>query len=427
MSAADEGKGAAQLDLPVWAREDALPASGEGWGWIDRKGGRHGCGSADELSRTIREDKDGVMSLVWTPECAYCRIPEEVEEFAGDIAKVRAGWAREDLLDANHRMKWLGGGALAMVGYMSYQAYGIYQARAAGGGLEEGFFPMVKWILMALSGSTAVGVSVLVFLVFAFVPWYRAQKRCREIVRLGGGGGTAEAVPLLRFETWLEGQRAPVTWALLGVMGVVFMAQVWCDGAILGFHGSVNDAGLVKGAYRSGEYWRLLTAPLLHGGVIHFVMNGLALLYLGRRLEVFARWPHLAMVFLFSALVGGVASVRFMPEATSVGASGGLMGWLGFLLVFESLHSQLVPKSSRRRLIGGVLMTGLIGLVGYRFIDNAAHVGGLLAGMVYAVVVFPKSGSVLRPRVMGVDYVVGGVCLGMMGVFAGYAVMRMGG
>jgi membrane associated rhomboid family serine protease len=145
---------------------------------------------------------------------------------------------------------------------------------------------------------------------------------------------------------------------------------------------------------------------------------------LGKRVEVFARWPHVPMVFLFSAVAGGEASARFL-NATSVGASGGLMGWLGFLLVFETLHAKLVPRSSRRRLLGGVAMTALIGLVGYKFIDNAAHFGGLLAGMAYAGIVFPKSGSVMRPKINQKDRIIGMVCLAAIAGSAILAILRM--
>ncbi len=192
------------------------------------------------------------------------------------------------------------------------------------------------------------------------------------------------------------------------MISIVFCTQLFCENAVM-------DAGLVKSAYFGGERWRLFTAPMLHGGFVHFVMNALALLYLGKRLEVFARWPHLPVVFLFSALVGGEASARF-THATSVGASGGLMGWLGFLLVFETLHSRLVPRSAKRRLIGGVMLTAFIGIIGYRFIDNAAHFGGLVAGMIYAAIVFPRSSSVVRPKMTITDRVIG--VGGLLGIAA---------
>jgi membrane associated rhomboid family serine protease len=108
-----------------------------------------------------------------------------------------------------------------------------------------------------------------------------------------------------------------------------------------------------------------------------------------------------------------------------VGSSGGLMGYLGFLLVFESLHARLVPLSARRRLLAGLAITVLIGLLGYRFIDNAAHAGGLLAGMLYALVVFPRSTSFNRPEVMMRDRVAGGMAaLALIGS-AGMAVFHI--
>lgn len=103
------------------------------------------------------------------------------------------------------------------------------------------------------------------------------------------------------------------------------------------------------------------------------------------------------------------------------------MGWLGFLLIFETLHSALVPSSAKRRLVGGVLITALIGLVGYRFIDNAAHFGGLLAGMAYAAIVFPKSSSVMRPEMNATDRLVGLVALAVIVASAVLAVIRMAG
>jgi membrane associated rhomboid family serine protease len=404
---ADELDGSEELELPVWARNEAFPLAGEGYGWIDRKGSTHSSSSKEELSKTIREDRDALVNLVWTPESKYCRVPEEIEAFAEPISEVRKRWAADDLANAQYRLKWLGGAVFAVLGFTAFQG-------SSRSGWEN--------VLKSLVSSTSVGIALLVFLVFAFIPWYQAQKRMREIGMLGGR--PAPMIPMIRFETWIETQRAPVTLAILWIISLVFVFQVYFDRSILGFHGSIEKAGLVKDIYRGGDYLRVLTAPMLHGGIVHFVMNGLALLYLGKRVEVFARWPHVPMVFLFSAVAGGEASARFL-NATSVGASGGLMGWLGFLLVFETLHAKLVPRSSRRRLLGGVAMTALIGLVGYKFIDNAAHFGGLLAGMAYAGIVFPKSGSVMRPKINQKDRIIGMVCLAAIAGSAILAILRM--
>jgi membrane associated rhomboid family serine protease len=266
------------------------------------------------------------------------------------------------------------------------------------------------------------------FVIFAFIPWYQARKRSRELAKWTDAG-MAEAAPTIRFETWLDRQKAPVTRIFLGLIALVALAQIlsrvqtaglgslW---SLLGTWDGITAAGLLKERYFQGEWWRLFTAPMLHGNVVHFLMNAAALDYLGKRMEVFARWPHLPLVFLFAASVGGEASARFVA-APSVGASGGLMGWLGFLMVFETLHKRLVPRRSRRRLAAGVLLTALIGIIGYRFIDNAAHAGGLIAGMIYAVVVFPASSSPNRPQSTLIDRFAGSAALAVLAVTALFA------
>ena len=95
------------------------------------------------------------------------------------------------------------------------------------------------------------------------------------------------------------------------------------------------------------------------------------------------------LLMVLSMVASGCATSHLIPERASVGVSGGLLGLLGFLLVFETLHKRLVPRSARRRLLGALGVTLIIGFIGYQFIDNIAHVGGLLAGTLYASVVFP--------------------------------------
>jgi membrane associated rhomboid family serine protease len=262
----------------------------------------------------------------------------------------------------------------------------------------------------------SIGMALLMFLIFAFIPWYQAMKRAREFSRWTARD-IAKAVPALRFDIWLSLQKSPVTFVLMAVIGAVGLAQMMPGD-------SIAAAGLLKPAYFAGEWWRLFTAPLLHGNLVHFFFNAAALLYLGKRVEVFARWPHVPLVFLFAACIGGIASAHFL-SAPSIGASGGLLGWLGFLLVFEWLHARLVPRSASRRLLAGALLTALIGLVGYRFIDNAAHAGGLLAGMLYAFVVFPKSSSPQRPSSTVTDLIAGGIALAITFAAAWFAIMRL--
>jgi len=395
-------------EVPIWARKDAFPKAPPGWGWLDPKGRRHACESAAALISAIRDDRDARLLLAWTPEQEHMVLPEEVSGAEDAVLASRKRLAADDLLDSQEKLRWFGWllGGLAV--YMLYQGWSFAPGIAAPA-------ERLGFALRAMLTSMSMGITLLMFLIFAFIPWYQARKCLREFGKWTADD-IATSVPILRFETWLQAQKAPITRLLLGLIGLVGLAQLLPGD-------SLNAAGLVKAAYQQGQWWRLFTAPFLHGHPLHFLMNGAALLYLGKRVEVFARWPHVPLVFLFSACVGGEASARIV-SATSVGSSGGLMGLLGFLLVFESLHSRLVPRSSRRRLLAGVLLTGLIGLIGYRFIDNAAHAGGLVAGMFYAIVVFPKSASPNRPNSTVVDRVAGIAALAMLIAAALFAAMR---
>ncbi len=414
---------------PIWARDDAFPEAPQGWGWVDAKEKNHPCDSLEKLTEAIRSDRDGSVNLVWTPEKPRMVLPEELPGMGDALRAARERWTRDDLEDARHKLRWFG---MACVGF---GAWAFYQGLTGAGNAAVGFPERLKFAAKTLLSSGQSGLALLLFLVFAFIPWYQARKRRRE---LGAWNDEriAATVPAMRFETWLEGQKAPMTKVLLVLTAAVGLAQLLCHVRTSGwtslmtvFHNwdGIAEAGLVKDRYLHGEWWRLFTAPFLHGNIVHFLMNASALIYLGRRLEVFARWPHLPLVFLFSACAGGEASARFVA-APSVGASGGLMGWLGFLLVFETLHKSLVPLRTRRRLAAGVLLTALIGLIGYRYIDNAAHAGGLLAGMLYAMIVFPKSSSTERPKSTATDRIAGGACLFVLAASAFLAASRiMGG
>lgn len=392
--------------MPVWARQEAFPQSPPGWGWVDPKGRRHPCDSARALISAIRDDRDARVVLAWTPDHAHMILPEEVPGTTDAVLAARKRFAADDLFDSQDKLRWFGLLLGGITLYMFYQGWSRMPEAADAAG-------RLGFAARTVANSMSVGIALLMFVIFAFIPWYQARKRIREIDHWTAEN-VASVVPALRFETWLQAQKAPVTRFLLGLITLVGLAQLFPGDSVL-------SAGLVKPAYHAGQWWRLLTAPFLHGNLIHFLLNAAALLYLGKRVEVFARWPHVPLVFLFSACVGGELSARFVP-GTSVGASGGLMGWLGFLLVFESLHSRLVPRSATRRLLAGVLLTAVIGLVGYRFIDNAAHAGGLIAGMLYAIVVFPKSASSYRPNTTISDRVAGIGALVLLTLAALFAV-----
>ncbi|GAA5483223.1 rhomboid family intramembrane serine protease [Haloferula sargassicola] len=365
-------------DQPAWQRPDAFPAAGEGWGWVDRKGRRHVCEGIAELSAAIVDDAGASVDMVWTPDHPHLVLPEELPPLLPALKEARVRWAEWEIREGLSQMKIFG---LFMAGFALFAFF----TRGAS----------------AMTGT--LGLALILFLMLGFFPWYRGKKRLRRARAWRAEEGLPD-LEGLRFETWLMAQKAPVTKLMMGAIGVVALVQ-WLGPQSLAEQ--VKTAGLIKLNGRPEDWWRLATAPFLHGHPLHLFFNGSALLYLGRRMEVLVRWPHVLLVFVLSAWVGGECSSRWV-EAPSLGASGGLMGMLGFLLVFEWLHRRLVPESSRRRLIAGLLLTAGIGIVGFKFIDNAAHGGGLVLGMAYAFGVFPSSNSATRPRLTWADQIGGG-------------------
>jgi membrane associated rhomboid family serine protease len=339
-------------------------------------------------------------------------LPEELPGMEEALHTARSRWIQADLERGNYKLRTYGMALACWLVYLFYNGL----TWATQHSISADLALRLKFAFKALLDSTSAGLALLGFVIFAFIPWYQGRKQSKELAKWTPAS-IVEATPTIRFETWLGRQQAPVTQVILGLITVVGLVQLLpSDG--------LTAAGLLKDRYQQGDWWRLLTAPFLHGNIVHFLMNAAGLLYLGKRLEVFARWPHLPLVFLFAACIGGEASARLVA-APSVGASGGLMGWLGFLIVFETLHRGLVPRSARRRLAAGVALTTLIGLIGYRYIDNAAHAGGLAAGMLYAAIVFPTSSSLHRPRSHFTDRLAGGAALLVLITAAAVATYRV--
>lgn len=188
--------------------------------------------------------------------------------------------------------------------------------------------------------------------------------------------------------------RTPSTWALYAVMAV--NVGVWLLNLLDGMSAMAPasaelfawGANSTTAVVRDGEWWRLLSATVLHAGVVHLALNMVALWDAGRQV---CRWfgnGQFLLIYLGSALAGSALSLHFSAQqAVSVGASGAVFGVLGALLAGVFQHRQRVPKAMATRLLTSQgLFVVLMLAQGFTKtgIDNAAHVGGLVAGAVMA-------------------------------------------
>lgn len=183
------------------------------------------------------------------------------------------------------------------------------------------------------------------------------------------------------------------TIVILVCIGATMVAQVYA-----GLDRSILIAGFVKPAFLDdGQYWRILTGAVLHASFIHVFMNGYALYSFGKLVELLANRAHLALVFLLSAIGGGLLSLAFYPEGISIGASGGIVGLLGYLVVYAFRRRQFISPEFRKSLLINIAFILVFGLVLYQVIDNYGHIGGLLTGIVYGLIQIP-SDEYVNPR-----------------------------
>lgn len=180
-------------------------------------------------------------------------------------------------------------------------------------------------------------------------------------------------------------RRAPATTALLVALAVAFVASSVDPSLVYRF--AKDDARI-----RDGEVWRLFTASLLHGGIAHLAVNGLALYAIGPTVEQLYGRAWLLVVFLVGGAVGFAASA-VLVAAPSLGASAGLFALLGLLLAFPVRARERLARRTRRAMTREILMiAGLNLALGFmlEFVDNAAHLGGFAAGFTLGLCIRPR-------------------------------------
>jgi membrane associated rhomboid family serine protease len=154
---------------------------------------------------------------------------------------------------------------------------------------------------------------------------------------------------------------------------------------------SIDLAGFDKPAFlHNYDYWRIFTGGALHGGLLHIAFNSYALYSFGNLIEYLSNKAHLAIIFLISIVGGGLLSLLANPEGTSIGASGGIIGFLGYLAVYAYKRRELLSPDFLRSLLINIGFIALYGIALARDIDNFAHLGGLLAGAIYGFFQIPK-------------------------------------
>jgi rhomboid protease GluP len=218
---------------------------------------------------------------------------------------------------------------------------------------------------------------------------------------------------------------APATYLLVSINCAVYIAMVISHGSIVNSADSqitqwfANNAGQVL---YHGEWWRIVTAMFVHAGFIHLATNMWCLWNLGLLGEPLIGPLGVLAAYIFSGAAGNLLSIGVsmaLSEAAKtggpwgVGASGAVFGLAGVLIVLLKSPRLPIPQKERsglrRYVVYFALINFVIGFGGNRLklginIDNMAHLGGFLGGILFALPLVPLLGSpkstfLLRRRV----------------------------
>jgi rhomboid protease GluP len=144
--------------------------------------------------------------------------------------------------------------------------------------------------------------------------------------------------------------------------------------------------------YEEGEYYRLFTSMFLHLDFVHILFNAYALYLFGRDVEGLFGHIRFAIVYILGGLAGSVGSLLY-TDAWSIGASGAIFAVFGAMGVYLYQHRHFYGEVANRRLTQmaflGVVNI-IFGLAPGNRIDNAAHIGGLVGGIVLAWFIAPE-------------------------------------
>jgi rhomboid protease GluP len=178
-----------------------------------------------------------------------------------------------------------------------------------------------------------------------------------------------------------------LTQIILGINVAVFLGMVLAGSTVMDF--PVRERlqwGANAGALTmSGEWWRLLTNVFVHGGLLHIAFNMWCLWNLGALCEsLYGRWTY-AAIYVICGVGASLASAAWHPYVPSVGASGAIFGLAGALITAFKLGEFSVPRaalSGTMRSLGAFVVYNLIFGFALPGIDNTAHIGGLITGLI---------------------------------------------
>ncbi|MFY9909496.1 MAG: rhomboid family intramembrane serine protease [Candidatus Sulfotelmatobacter sp.] len=225
-------------------------------------------------------------------------------------------------------------------------------------------------------------------------PWCRQHEAAQR-------GELADDAPQPVIRTpWARRQESTITLThiIFGMNVAVFLGMALSAQTVMDFPVPelVRWGANIGALTISGEWWRLLTNIFVHAGIIHIAFNMWCLWYLGQLAEqLYGAWTY-GCIYLICGIGASLTSAAWHPYVPSVGASGAIFGLAGALFTAIKLGEFSVPRaalSGTLRSLGAFVVYNLIFGFAISGVDNAAHIGGLITGVVVGALI-----ALIAPR-----------------------------
>lgn len=178
-------------------------------------------------------------------------------------------------------------------------------------------------------------------------------------------GGPAGSPPPQSKRPEPQATFTPVSFALVAISVALFL---WGS-----FNRGIGAVGVLWGpAVAEGQWWRVFTSLVTHGGPLHLFFNLSVVWTVGRALEVVLGAARFLLVTLVTGLGSALFVLAFNFEVKTVGMSGAILGWVAVLL-------PIIQPAGRRQLVVWLVQVGLLSLI--PGVSWAGHLGGFLAGL----------------------------------------------
>ncbi len=183
----------------------------------------------------------------------------------------------------------------------------------------------------------------------------------------------------------LQGDRFLTSLILLINVGLYVATLLYSGGSMDPSYQALEVFGAKDGyaILRGMQWWRLITAGFLHGGILHIGMNSWVLWDLGPQIdEIFGGYRYVS-IYLLASITGFAASLFWSPTVLSIGASAGIAGLIGAMVGLGTREKHTIIGRERGRYIQWMMLVLVQGFI-IRGIDNAAHIGGFVGGFAVA-------------------------------------------